>query len=161
MGSVYLFFLILGGKVKQTRNHLFRGLHSCRKHAQSTEHILIINERAAEVLITPLELRARSIWSWSRLKTGSQELRRSWMSKICYIFGWKIIKNRQFGEISIFFVFSGRRLPRPRAAQWALRDATRRGWTWDTIKIMLFKNITFFCKFHFFDENNFWKTSKL
>ena len=49
------------GKMMQTRNHPSRRLQSYRKHAQSTEHILIIKKRAAEVLITPLELRARSI----------------------------------------------------------------------------------------------------
>ena len=134
MGSVsenQWFFDNSGIKMTQTRKHLFRRLQSSRKHAQSTEHILITYSHAGEVLITPLELRARSIWSSTRLKTGSQS--QMWPDKqvICVIFDWKIIKKSQK---TWFFGFSRMYLPRPRAAQRELRNATRWGNTWDMIK---------------------------
>ena len=58
-------------------------------------------------------------------------------------------------KLSGFFGISGESLARPRAAQWALRDATRRGWTWDTIKKYTKR---FFLKMSFFRWKKYFRT---
>ena len=49
------------GKNVANSKYASRRLQSPQKRAQSTEHVLITKYDAGEVLITPLELRARSI----------------------------------------------------------------------------------------------------
>ena len=131
-----------------------RLLQSSHKRAQSTEHTLITMYDAAEVLITPLELRARSIWSWSRLKTGSQSSDQAGWPRICYIFSWKIIKKPSKTWI---FGFSRMRLPLPRAAQSELRDATCRVWARGMIrkwKMKTFREFSFFSMKIAFSKNS-------
>ena len=50
-----------GDKNVVNAKYASRRLQSPQKRAQSTEHMLITKYDAAEVLITPLELQARSI----------------------------------------------------------------------------------------------------